>query len=72
MDAVVSAMVRSRQMEPFGLEVQGIPTDPRLAVIRELISLMERLVKCLENFDAKPARKDDFMKGWGEPGGDLE
>ena len=39
------------------------------ATIQEILSLLNRLMRILERCQDQ---EDDFMHGWGEPGGDME
>jgi len=67
---------RSSRWEPFGLD-EGVSNTTRTAVeaaIVQLVSTMNRLVGVLEFLvhPPQPEPEDDFMRGWGEPGGDIE
>lgn len=67
--AVVSAMARTHRAQPFG-DGSG---DPRLDTIREIVRLLNRLMLILEGMQPHmEPDADDFMRGWGEPGGDIE
>lgn len=72
MSSVVSAMVRSQRMDPFG-DGSTVVEDPRAAVLRQIIVLLDRLTKMLDYMSRPGPRPqvDDFMRGWGEPGGSL-
>lgn len=41
-----------------------------IATIQEILSLLNRLMRVLERLQS--SEPDDFMKGWGEPGGEME
>lgn len=69
-------LARSQRQEPFGLEVSVGPGtyNPVEVAIMQLVKLMNRLMGLVESM-AQPRPlpvEDDFMKGWGEPGGPME
>lgn len=72
-DAVVRAMMRSQRADPFG-QLAEMRVDPRLAAIQSIVKLIERLCDMLKSMSRsyREPDRDDFMKGWGEPGGDLD
>lgn len=69
----MAQMVRSNRAEPYGLheDEHGSAVE---AALCQLAGLMHRFLGILEILAAKPkpVEKDDFMRGWGEPGGDIE
>lgn len=65
---------RSARMEPFGLQHNGSTRGAVEEAICQLIATMNRLVGVLEYLTMKHPEpdEDDFMRGWGEPGGAME
>jgi hypothetical protein len=77
LSSAMSQLARSAQAEPFGpWEGTGGPTDPIQAALCQLAGLMTRFMGIIESLirmrENQPEQKDDFMQGWGEPGGDIE
>lgn len=77
---IQSALVqlsRSERDEPFGVfeGVMGGGLTPIECAILQLVGTMNRLMGLIETV-VKPKPiieyEDDFMRGWGEPGGPME
>lgn len=79
LNGVVTSMLRTGMSDPFeglgggdGLGL-GPVTDPKLAIIAQIVRVLMKLTSALESMNYRPAPpEDDFMKGWGEPGGELD
>lgn len=85
LNGVVTSMLRTGMSDPFeglgtgqlgagGLGTGvGPVTDPKLAIMAQIVRVLMKLTAALESMHYRPAPpEDDFMKGWGEPGGDLD
>lgn len=72
----MSQLSRSNRDEPFGaFEGIGPARSPMENALMQLCGLMNRFMGIMEMMMAQPMRHeddDDFMRGWGEPGGDIE
>lgn len=73
LSSAMAQMARSANAEPFGLQ-EGGRGGAVEAALAQLAGLMHRFMGILETLIANPPpdEEDDFMKGWGEPGGDIE
>lgn len=71
-------LTRSQRAEPFGVwEGMGrgsLSLSPADAAIIEIVKLLNRLMGIIELKLTGPRQppEDDFMRGWGEPGGSIE
>lgn len=74
LNSALSQLARSAQAEPFGLETSPTGMSPVQMALMQLASLLHRFMGILETIAAQPPppTEDDFMRGWGEPGGDIE
>lgn len=77
LSSALSQLARSNRAEPFGaFEGMGPSTsDPIAAALCQLAGLMNRFMTIIETLQAQrhaEPDEDDFMRGWGEPGGDIE
>lgn len=63
---VVNEVVRSYHNAPRASNHQ----ETYLATIQEILALLRRLLSILEK--CREPVEDDFMRGWGEPGGGIE
>ena len=72
--AVVTALTHNHRADPFGDNAPSNRDDTVATTIREIVRLLNRLMAILEGVQqsARPEPPDDFMRGWGEPGGDIE
>jgi hypothetical protein len=73
LESALQQMARSQRAEPFGLELSST-LSPVESALAQLAGLMHRFMGILESLiqNQDPPMEDDFMKGWGEPGGDIE
>lgn len=75
LSGLVQSMVRSHRMEPFGDAAPSTREETIAVTIREIVRLINRLmaiVEGLQRTEHPEPDEDDFMRGWGEPGGDIE
>lgn len=76
LSVAMSQLARSNRAEPFGA-FEGVapgPSNPIEAALCQLAGLMNRFMSIIETLVARQPEQpeDDFMRGWGEPGGDIE
>lgn len=71
--AAINAMARSYTAEPFS-DSHHATHSAKAAAVDRILALLEKLVSILEKLDQpmKHEMPDDFMKGWGEPGGEMD
>lgn len=74
LSVAMAQLSRSYRAEPFGpMEGMDGSQSPLEAALRQLCGLMNRFMGIIESMVQQPAQQeDDFMRGWGEPGGDIE
>lgn len=76
LSSAMAQLVRSNRAEPFGpYEGMGpVSETPLQAALCQLLGLMNRVMGIIETLAQRPEPEyeDDFMRGWGEPGGDIE
>lgn len=75
LSVAMSQLSRGVRDEPFGAFEAAGPTRSAVeAALVQLCGLMNRFMGIIESLVARPLPEpeDDFMHGWGEPGGDIE
>lgn len=76
LSTAMSQLARSHRADPFGaFEAVGPQRSAVENALMQLCGLMNRFMGIMESMLAQPAfheDDDDFMRGWGEPGGDIE
>lgn len=75
LSVAMSQLARTNRDEPFGaFESMAGPSSPVEAALCQLAGLISRFMGIVESLVAAPPTppEDDFMQGWGEPGGDIE
>lgn len=75
LSALVQSMVRNHHAEPFGDAAPSSREETVAVAIREIVRLINRLLAIVEGLQRAghpEPDEDDFMRGWGEPGGDIE
>ena len=73
MSSVVAAITRDHRANPFGDTAPSNHNETVAATICEIVRILNRLMGILEGLQKhQEPDADDFMRGWGEPGGDIE
>lgn len=76
LSVAMSQLSRSQRAEPFGVweGMDPAPSTPLQAALCQLVGLMHKFMGIIVSLQhaEKPEPEDDFMRGWGEPGGDIE
>lgn len=75
LSAAMAQLSRSNRAEPFGpFDAVGPSRSAVESALMQLCGLMNRFMGIIESMMARPVEpdEDDFMRGWGEPGGDIE